>query len=106
MNQLRFFGHEGEDHSHAVSLPLPPELLVSGVAALIVLVVWFATFKLRLATRVMLITAVLLLTGVTCFEIAPITSTITLSAGMALTLASTLLQLAAAKHSARGRPRA
>jgi hypothetical protein len=73
-----------------------PELLIGGGVLLGIIALWLiATYLLNLSfpTRILLVMTAMLVTGITCFQIAPITATIAIAVGMAITLTGVLLQL-------------
>lgn len=96
---MEYFAHAGEDDAaeHAAS-GLPPELAAAAIAIACLAALWLITtyvFKWSFGTRIMLVMAALLVTGVLTFGSAPITATVAVTLGMTITLGGTLLQLGA-----------
>lgn len=96
---LHFFAHEGHDHSiPATMVPWWQDQLnvsvVLIVAFVFMLMVAHYVFKASFSLKLVLSMTYLLVVGVGCYTIAPILSIVSLSLGMFLALASTILQLA------------
>lgn len=99
MGFLHFFAHEGHDHTIPANM-VPwwqDELSVSMVivvAFVLLLLFLHYVFKAKFALTLVVAMAFLLVVGVGCYTVAPILSIVSLSLGMFLALASTMLQLA------------
>ena len=94
---MEFFAHADDAAEHAAA-SLPPEIAAAGIALASLAVLWLLAtyaFKWSFSTRVLLTMAALLVVGVVAFKTAPITATVAIALGMAITLGGMLLQLGA-----------